>query len=247
MLRLPRLKGRIGRRLLVNYRADPEVVARLLPAPFRPKLYQGLAIVGICLIRLEEERPAFAPRWLGVRSENAAHRFAVEWEQDGQLVEGVYIPRRDTGSRFNAWAGGRVFPGHHHWADFQVQEGAERMSIALESEDGITRVAVSGRRADRLNEGSIFGSLEEASAFFEAGRIGYSATPDPTLLNGVSLHCRQWQVTPLDVDSVQSSFFEDSSRFPSGSIRFDCALLMENIEHEWLGERDLCCLPADRG
>jgi hypothetical protein len=44
---------------------------------------------------------------------------------------------------------------------------------------------------------------------------------------------------------VRSSFFEDGSLFPRGSIEFDCALLMRGIEHEWHGRADLCCAPAN--
>jgi hypothetical protein len=47
----------------------------------------------------------------------------------------------------------------------------------------------------------------------------------------------------LDVDKIQSSYFEDPSRFPSGSVEFDCALLMRDIVHEWHGRPDLCCPP----
>ena len=43
-----------------------------------------------------------------------------------------------------------------------------------------------------------------------------------------------------------SNFFEDELLFPKGSIRFDCALLMRGIEHEWHGKSDLCCPVADR-
>lgn len=85
---------------------------QLLPAPFRPKLHGGYAIAGICLIRLEEIRPEWMPGNLGLSSENAAHRIAVEWEDEGgSLREGVYVPRRDTGSVMNHWAGGRLSAG----------------------------------------------------------------------------------------------------------------------------------------
>jgi hypothetical protein len=50
-VRLPTIQGIIDRRILVNYRVDTEVAARLLPAPFRPKLAKGYAMAGICLIR----------------------------------------------------------------------------------------------------------------------------------------------------------------------------------------------------
>jgi hypothetical protein len=86
----------------VNYRVDADVAARLLPAPFRPKLANGYAMAGICLIRLNRLRPAFIPLPVGIGSENAAHCFAVEWERGGQRLEGVFIPRRDTNSRLNA-------------------------------------------------------------------------------------------------------------------------------------------------
>src|SRR6516225_10195357 len=54
---IPTLEGIIDRRLLVNYRVDPDYLQRLLPAPFRPKRIHGLGIAGICLIRLKQRRP----------------------------------------------------------------------------------------------------------------------------------------------------------------------------------------------
>ena len=58
---IPTLAGIMDRRLLVNYRVDPAILQRLLPAPFRPKLTHGMGVAGICLIRLTQLRPrAFA-------------------------------------------------------------------------------------------------------------------------------------------------------------------------------------------
>jgi Uncharacterized conserved protein (COG2071) len=68
----------IERRLLVNYRIEPELVARLLPRPFRPQLVSGLAVGGVCFIRLGGLRAGHLPRVPWLVSENAAHRFAVE-------------------------------------------------------------------------------------------------------------------------------------------------------------------------
>lgn len=45
-MRIPVVRGVIERRILVNYRVDPEVLAPLLPSPFRPKLYADLAWSG---------------------------------------------------------------------------------------------------------------------------------------------------------------------------------------------------------
>ena len=39
---------------------------------------------------------------VGIRTENVAHRFAVEWDGDDCTQVGVFIPRRDTNSRITA-------------------------------------------------------------------------------------------------------------------------------------------------
>src|SRR3982751_610618 len=122
-LRLPVIQGVIDRRILVNYRCAPDALRPLLPAPFRPKLVNGWGMGGICLIRLRHVRPRGFPAALGVSSENAAHRIAVEWDDAGGVVrEGVYIPRRDSSSQLNHLLGGRLFPGVHHHAKFDVNE-----------------------------------------------------------------------------------------------------------------------------
>jgi hypothetical protein len=178
-MKLPVVRGVIDRRILVNYRVDPGVLAGILPAPFRPKVVHGVGMVGICLIRLKKVRPTFLPAWLGISSENAAHRSAVEWDDHGTVREGVFVRRRDTNSWLNSLAGGRVFPGIHHHARFTVAEPADHYSVALESDDGVTAMSVRGRRTDRLPVSSVFRSLDEASAFFQAGSLGYSTTADP--------------------------------------------------------------------
>jgi len=241
-MRIPVMRGVIERRILVNYRVDPQVLAPLLPAPFRPKIVHGFGMVGICLIRLKHVRPRLVPAFLGISSENAAHRTAVEWDgANGDVREGVYVRRRDTNSRLNAFGGGRLFPGIHHLATFNVHETGEQFDVALKSDDGVTSMSVKTRLAKNLPATSIFNSLEDASTFFQAGSLGYSATLDPTRFQGLELRCQTWNVEPLEVEEVRSSFFDDPALFPPGSITFDCALLMRGIEHEWHGQADMCC------
>lgn len=243
-MRLPAVQGIIDRRILVNYRVDAEVAARLLPPPFRPKLTHGYAMAGICLIRLKQVRPFFIPFKMGMGSENAAHRFAVEWEQNGQPQSGVYIPRRDSSSRLNALLGGRLVPGEHHHARFETRETNDRIEVAYESDDGTTKVNVVAKLAAELNSGSIFSTLEEASQYYESGSIGYSATRDTDRFDGLELRCDTWDMQPLAVKAVQSSYFDDRSIFPAGSVTFDCALLMRNVKHIWHSCDDLCCKTA---
>jgi hypothetical protein len=239
-MQIPIIRGVIDRRILVNFRVESDVLARFLPAPFRPKLVHGAGMAGVCLIRLKDIRPRFLPSFLGITSENAAHRIAVEWDEYGELREGVFIPRRDTSSRLNTLAGGRLFPGVHHHAAFRVQEHDSRYRIELNSDDGQSHLLVEGHVAHKLPPTSIFGSLQEASDFFKRGSLGYSVTTNPGQFDGLELRSFQWHVQPLAVETVQSSFFQSRALFPPGSVEFDCALLMRGIEHEWHGRGRLC-------
>ena len=230
---MPTMHGIIDRRMLVNFRAQPEVVSKLLPPYFRPKIVAGWAMAGICIIRLKDIRPRGFPAALGLTSENAAHRIAVEWDENCVTREGVYIPRRDTSSTLQSFVGGRIFPGVHHAAGFDVTEQDDRYKLRMRAHDDGTAIDLDARRATTLPPTSIFKTVAEATDFFARGSVGYSATKNPDCCDGLEFHTTGWHVEPLDVISVRSSFFDDKTRFSAGTLEFDCALLMRNIEHEW--------------
>ncbi|MGH2643283.1 MAG: hypothetical protein ACRDE2_04995 [Chitinophagaceae bacterium] len=89
-MKIPTIKGIIDRRRLVNFTIDPEIAKAIVPAPFTPKIINGKAVAGICLIRLKQLRPKGLPAFIGIGSENGAHRVAVEWFEGDQLKDGVY-------------------------------------------------------------------------------------------------------------------------------------------------------------
>lgn len=68
-LGVPAIEGVFDRRLLVNFRIQPDYIDAVLPALLRPQLVKGHAIGGICLIRLKEIRPRGWPKWLTLGSE----------------------------------------------------------------------------------------------------------------------------------------------------------------------------------
>ncbi len=237
------IHGLIERRVLLNYRIRPEVLEKALPTPFRPKIYKGWGVGGICMIRFKGLRPQGVPAALGVGSENAAHRVAVLWNENGQEKEGVYIPRRDTDSRFTELLGGRLFPGIFNRSQFEVHESDGKFSIRIVRTDGTVEAAFAGAKAEQLSPGSIFPNMEEASNFFYLGATGYSATNETGHFHGMELKTVNWKVEPLKIDRAESRFFSDESSFPHGSIELDCALLMTQMEHSWHSRPDLWVSP----
>ncbi|MGJ8678376.1 MAG: DUF2071 domain-containing protein [Akkermansiaceae bacterium] len=236
-MKIPAITGIIRRRILLNYRVTPEVVQKLLPDNFRPKLVDGYAVAGICLIRLEEIRPKALPRIVGISSENTAHRFAVQWDGESGAREGVFVPRRDTDSRLNAMAGGRIFPGVHHLSKFTVNDRDGRISLRVDAGDTESPlVDIEISETNDFPTDSIFSTLQESSQFFESGCVGYSSCPNSSRLDGLLLEVTDWRVSPLVVNCVRSAYFDDRSLFPQDSIEFDHALLMRDIPHEWHSE-----------
>jgi hypothetical protein len=133
----------------------------------------------------------------------------------------------------NRIAGGRIFPGEHHAANFIVKDDGRSVDFKMKSLDEAVEVRVCGEDAIQLPANSTFRSLQDASTFFEGGSLGYSVTSDPDRLDGLTLKTMEWRVAPLEVKEYFSSWFNDAKRFPKGSIEFDHALIMRNIPHEW--------------
>ena len=228
----PVLAAEIERRLLLNYRADADVAAAMLPAGLRPHLVDGSAVVGVCLLRLGSARPRGMPAAIGLRSENAAHRVAVEWDGPEGLRHGVYVPRRDSDSLTNVLVGGRLYPGVHHRARFDVTETDRSFTVSCTARDGSVAVEAEAEVTPSLTS-SLFGDLGTASAFFAAGSVGFSPTRDGRGLEGLELRTDCWSVEAVHVTTVRSTFLADPARFPAGSIEFDCGLLMRRVPVTW--------------
>ena len=221
----------VERRLLVNYRIEPELVARLLPRPFRPQVVSGLAVGGVCFLRLGGFRVGRLPRVPGLVTENAAHRFAVEWDDATGTQAGVYVPRRDTSSRITSAAGGKLFPGFYRLARFTVDEPGDQVRIAVSSRDGQVRLSVAATAA-RGFRSELFTTPEDAAGFFRQGALGFSPPAAGGCLDGMRLHSASWAMEPMAAE-IRSSLFDDTARFPPGTCSLDSAFVMRNLPVRW--------------
>jgi hypothetical protein len=109
----------------------------------------------------------------------------------------------------------------------------------MDSLDGKATVRLIAEDARSLLKSSCFETLDQASAFFEGGSLGFSATRDAGRLDGLILRTLEWPIRPLDVREIKVSYFTDLNRFPKGTIEFDHALIMRNVQHEWHKAEDL--------
>jgi len=221
---VPGVKAHLRRRLLVSYRLDPDIARTLVPAPLRPQLIDGQAIGGFCVLGLDAIRPRWFSARLGLRSENAAHRIAVEWDEGDTVRTGVFILERHSSAWHPVLFGGRLFPGVHRRARFAVDEHGGRYAMGMDA---------SGEHLDADVEvggawtSAFFGSVDEASAFYRSGRIGWSLGHDGRTLEAVALAAEEWAVEAAQAHSVHSSFFD---ALPRGSAVLDHVVVMRDLD-----------------
>lgn len=223
----PTVIATIARRVLLTYALDPDAAAALLPPPFRPDLSFGPALGGVCLLRLRAVRPAVLPLRAGLTIESVAHRMSVEWDTPDGIATGVYVFRRDADSALAARLGGL------HRAAFGVIEGGGRYSLAAQSRDGAMSVAFTGEQADAMPSESVFTGPDSASAFFHCSSTAYSPAADGAGHTALRMVTPPWRGIPVRAGHVQSSFFEDRSRFPRGTAVFDSAIAMHDVPARW--------------
>ncbi|PZU48823.1 MAG: hypothetical protein DI566_03050 [Microbacterium sp.] len=220
------MAGVIERRLLISYRLDPGVARSVLPSGLRPQLVDGSAVAGVCMIRLGALRPAWVPAGLGLRMENAAHRIAVEWDAADGPRTGVFIPMRHSASRLAVAAGGRVFPGIHRRARFDVRESDGRVSVAMNGD--AVDVGADVELTDEWSS-TLFPTLDDASLFFQRGDVGWSPGRRGGL-EGVRLETNAWQVHAARALAVRSSSFD---ALPVGAASFDSVVVMRDVPVVW--------------
>jgi hypothetical protein len=218
--------GRIERRVLLDHAVDPEVAARHLPPGLDVRLLDGRAVVGVCLIRLVDMRPAGLPARLGRTIEAAAHRISVV----GPGAEpGVFVPRRDTSSWTAALAGGRVWPGVHGRATFAVDRTPSTLGIDVACRDGAgvsVRVDLDGA------DGTTLADPDATSGFHAAETTAWSPRRSGGLEAAV-LDCRCWSARPVGVTAATSTWLDDPAGFAPGAATLAGALLMEDIAVRW--------------
>lgn len=224
--------GTIERRILVNYAADPEIAKSLIPSDLKLQLINGKAVVGVCLIRLTNLRPKWLPPIFGLTSENIAHRIAIEYNDDSESATGVYVPIRHTNSLLSTYVGSRMYPGVYKMAKFHTHETDTQHKVSAISRDKTMSIEIDAIETSDFSS-NLFSNFDEASNFFKCSSVGFSPDRQGCELEGIELKTNKWEMTPLKVSSIRSSTYDDLKVFPKGSIEFDSALIMKDIDVTW--------------
>jgi hypothetical protein len=217
----PALHGRIARRILVDWMVTPERTAAALPPGLRPRLVEGQAVVGICLIELDGLRPKGLPAAIGRSVSAVAHRISI---QDETGRSGVYVPRRDTPSLAAQAVGGRLWPGVHGPVAVRWTESDDRIAVTAAADDLEVEVVVQRTSAAPIGPDLTALHASEPVAW-SPGRRGE--------LEEAELRCETFQAAPVRLHRARSSWI--AATF--GDLDPPRALEMRNIPMRWSSPR----------
>lgn len=225
---LSSMRARIRCRYLVQFRADPEAVARLLPGRFRPALHRGHALIGVCYTRLDDPRSGWIPlTHLTLGTDLLTWRIPAVVERShrahpkgGRERRTVWIPRRDTSSWFGANCAGRLSRGRWRLSRFELDESPAGVTLVVER-DGERELVLRAEVTDELR-GSLLLDLGEAREV-----IGSQGESRPTFslapgFDELDLDPEHWDVEALDVREAFARPYAEL--LPLGSFELDSAL-----------------------
>ena len=225
----PAVRGVVERRLLVNYRVGLGTLETVLSGPFRGREVgeSGMGIGSICITKVENARPRFAPGFLGIPVETATHRIYARVEGSGEHC--VYVPRRDVSSGFHAFVMGSLLPTEFSQGEFRTEVKGGEQKIQIDCGNEVVGVVFDEAERDEVDEDSVFYSLESASVFLCEGGVEYSLSGD--VYSGVEPCPGEQDLNPVDVEDERSSYFGKMGG------EFDSAFRMEEMEHVWQPRR----------
>jgi hypothetical protein len=237
-MKISTLEGQMNWRIMVNYRAELGILRQYLPAPFVPRSFDGYGMVGVSLLNQKNQRIKGLPKTVGLDSLQVLHRIAVSWTELDETYHGVYVPHRNTNSLVQVLAGGRMYPGLFHIARFRLEESEKGCKLEMKGRNQMY-LKVQGQQTSKFPRESVMRNVETARNFFGGPSLGFSPRYKQMIFDGLELVVEQSKLQPLRIEHLRSSFFEDTSRFPKGSIYFDHALIEKQVAHQWHYQREL--------
>lgn len=136
---------------------------------------------------------------------------------EGPRRSGLTVLRRDVDLRWLGPASGLSLPGSIHGARFEADWSAEEVRITVQPKDERAEVELLARPVPTWPKPSLFHGASEAAQ---------------------QLGLRPGSVQPLGVVRAEDSWFESTSRFPSGCAELDSAVGIQDLVSLWSGRHN---------
>jgi uncharacterized protein YqjF (DUF2071 family) len=209
----------------------PETLARVLPPPLEPDLYNGEAFLSAVVADMDRMRPVFVPAALGVTYRQVVYRAVVRHGDE----RGVHFLRSDADDSLMVLMGNLLSFFRFHRASILAVSGGGLRHFDLVTDPAdhadIHATFDIGRAGRAISAGSTFPSLEAAQAFLV--ELYAAFRPGADRMNTVRIKRGAWRVKMAEAPRARFDFMNGSTTFPAGSTRLDSVIYVEDIEYYW--------------
>lgn len=239
MKRLARATGMLEDTVLLNYRTDAEVLRRLLPEPFEPRLVDGYGLMGVLMYRLRDlecERSMGLP---SPPSEHVLYRIAVSWQQGGRRYHGMYVLRHEVNTRLPIQHRRRgIFPVIARPVRWHRRPWRGSFEWSLRTRNRV-RLRLGARLSKHFPRESVFEDLDHAADFFGRERAAVAPRYQRQVFSCTHFLPLEWTVKPLHIHRLKTDFSQLENTFPKDRIFFDSGLYWAQLPCRWQEGREI--------
>ncbi|MDP5170606.1 MAG: DUF2071 domain-containing protein [Bacteroidia bacterium] len=233
MKRLTQATGILEDMVLLNFRTDAEVLRRLLPQPFEPRLVDGFGLVGILLFRMRDLECETTMGLPSPPSEHVLYRIAVSWQQGARTHHGMYILRHEVNAKLPIQQRRRgLFPVAGRPVRWIRRPWAGSFEWTIKTKNRL-RLKVGGKFSKKFPGESVFESLDNASDFFARERSVVAPRYQKSIFTSTHFLPLHWSIKPLHIHTLQTDFSQLENLFPKGMIFFDSGLIWPQMPCRW--------------
>lgn len=243
-----RIKAHFQFSLVLAYAFDREILDPLLPPGLELDTYGNLGFLAIAMVKTDQLRPVFLPRWMGQEFFLTGYRIFVKHHdaKQNRTRRGLRILRSDTNRRMMAFFGNRLTHYNYCRADVRWERTPDRLEVEIRTPDGEADLRVRANLASRpapLPADSPFPDMQAARHF--AGPLPFTfdyerQTHSIIQIKGVR---ENWNPQPVSVEVDHASFFRHPPFDRVERPRLANAFYLEDVPYEWKRGRRV---PLDR-
>jgi hypothetical protein len=216
----------VSTRLLVLYRAAPELVQAFLPAGARVRMWREHGFVGLCYTRLEKLAHRWIPHGLAASFDHLACRVPAEFDAPGDPLAGSWVLHRRTSSWFGARWAGALHRAEVVHSRFDVERSPFGLELRVSDAQG-EQLYLKSEPAPAL-AGSLFRTHREAEVFLAAGKEVRPADAFAPEADDLELESDSFAAEPHRLLDIRAPMIEKQGGLDLRAFELDCALLLTN-------------------
>jgi hypothetical protein len=227
------IRASLSQRNIFNFRLEPEVLDRLLPASYlKPQVIKGSSVLSFCVLELRDVILSPFPSFLGFGTTSCAFRSGIIDRSGGRDEPAVYITDRNSDlpiiSRLSPWLLSDTIPTIRP----SITRKGDVTSIRVHYLDGQRLFSADARpsKSPTKTESQVFESSDDFTNFIHNGVTSYTPSIYGDSLARVDLHKEGPPFIALEA-TVDSDWLESIWR--DAGLVFDSAFRATAGFYKW--------------